>query len=194
MRCAWVPAEDPLYVAYHDREWGVPVHDDALLFEYLCLEGAQAGLSWRTILYRRAHYREVFQGFVPERVAAFTALDIARLLEDPGIVRNRKKVEAAVENARLALDLALVHGSLDAFFWQFVGGRPHVNHWHSTAELPAESDASRAMSRALRSAGLRFVGPTICYAFMQATGMVMDHVVDCFRYGDLAFEHSEKER
>ncbi len=185
-RCGWVPEEDPLYVAYHDVEWGAPVRDDVRLFELLCLEGAQAGLSWRTILHRREHYREVFMGFVPEKVAGFAQADIERLLADPGIVRNRLKVEAVVANARRVLDVRGRSGSLSDYLWAFVGGEPQVHHWASLREVPAESETSRAMSQALRREGLRFVGPTICYAFMQATGMVMDHEVGCFRHDELA--------
>ena len=186
VRCAWVPIDDPLYVAYHDREWGVPVIDDVRLFEYLCLEGAQAGLSWRTILHRREHYRQAFAGFVPEKVAAFTEDDVLRLMRDPGVVRNRLKVRAALENARRVVEIQERSGSLSTYLWGFVDGQPQVNHWETAADVPSASQAAHAMSRALRRAGLRFVGPTICYSFMQATGMVMDHVVDCFRYGELA--------
>ena len=194
VRCAWVPPDDPLYIAYHDREWGVPVHDDVRLFEYLCLEGAQAGLSWRTILHRRDRYRQAFAGFLPEKVAAFTEQDIARLMLDPGIVRNRLKVHAAVENARRVLEIRERAGALSAYLWDFADGRVQVNHWRSIAEVPAESPAARSMSRALRQEGLRFVGPTICYSFMQATGMVMDHVVDCFRHDELAAVDEGKAR
>jgi DNA-3-methyladenine glycosylase I len=174
-----------LELAYHDEEWGVPSHDDRHLFEMLVLEGAQAGLSWSTIRRKRARYREVFEGFEPARVAAFDAARVEALLQDPGIVRNRAKIEAAVANARAVLALQARHGSLDAFLWQFVDGRPVQNAWSTLAELPAETGASRAMSKALRQAGLRFVGPTICYAFMQAVGMVNDHQTDCFRYAQL---------
>lgn len=192
MRCAWVPEDDPLYAAYHDREWGVPIHDDVRLFEYLCLEGAQAGLSWRTILHRREHYRRAFSGFQPEKVAAFTDEDTLRLLRDPGIVRNRQKVRAAVENARCVLDIQRRVGSFSDYLWGFVDGQPQVNHWSSLDGVPSESDAARSMSRALRQEGLHFVGPTICYAFMQATGMVMDHVVECFRHDELVSCHEQK--
>ena len=192
-RCAWVPPDDPLYAQYHDREWGVPVHDDIRLFEFLCLEGAQAGLSWRTILHRREDYRRAFMGFVPAKVAAFSKEDIERLMLDRGIVRNRRKIEATVENARRVLDIQERSGSFSDYLWALVGGEPHVNHWARAEDVPAETDVSRALSRTLRREGLRFVGPTICYAFMQATGMVMDHVVDCFRHDELAHIH-EKER
>ena len=194
VRCAWVAGDDPLYVAYHDREWGVPVHDDVRLFEYLCLEGAQAGLSWRTILHRREHYRQAFAGFAPEKVAAFTEADALRLLQDPGIVRNRLKVHAALENARRVVEIQERAGSLASYLWAFVDGRPHVNRWATAADVPAVSEEAQAMSRALRKMGLRFVGPTICYSFMQATGMVMDHVVECFRHDELATYGDEKVR
>jgi DNA-3-methyladenine glycosylase I len=185
IRCGWVPLDDPLYVSYHDSEWGVPLHDDTRLFEYLCLEGAQAGLSWRTILHRREHYRRAFRGFRPERVAAFTEEDVARLLLDPGIVRNRQKVRAAVANAQAVLRIQERDGSLGAFLWGFVGGGPKLNRWRSPAEVPATSPEAQALSRALQREGMRFVGPTICYAFMQATGMVMDHETECFRHREL---------
>lgn len=179
-RCPWC-GTDPLYVRYHDEEWGVPVHDDSRLFEMLVLEGAQAGLSWRTILGKRERYREVFAGFDPEAVARFTEADVSRLLGDPGIVRNRLKVAGAVRTARAVLDVAGRHGSLDAFLWGFVDGRPIVNEWRTLAEVPARTPASDAMSKALRQAGATFVGSTICYAFMQAVGMVDDHLPTCWR-------------
>ncbi len=180
-RCAWVGA-DPLYLAYHDREWGVPVHDDRVLFEFLVLEGAQAGLSWLTILRKREHYRRVFAGFDPRRVAAFGARDVRRLLGDAGIVRNRLKIESAVANARAFLDVQREFGSFARFQWQFVGGRPKRNAWTSVKEIPARSPESDAMSRELKRRGFTFVGSTICYAHMQAVGMVNDHTTDCFRY------------
>ena len=185
IRCAWA-GEDPLYRRYHDEEWGVPVHDDRRLFEFLILEGAQAGLSWITILKKRERYRELFAGFDPVKVARFDARKIERLLADPGIVRNRLKVEGAVRNARAFLALAGEFGSFDVFIWQFAGGRPIQNRWRRLADLPAETEASRSMSRELKQHGFTFVGPTICYAFMQATGMVNDHVVDCFRHAELS--------
>ena len=185
IRCAWA-GEDPLYRRYHDEEWGVPVHDDRRLFEFLILEGAQAGLSWITILKKRERYRELFAGFDPVKVARFDARKIERLLADPGIVRNRLKVEGAVRNARAFLALAGEFSSFDAFIWQFAGGRPIQNRWRRLADLPAETEASRSMSRELKQHGFTFVGPTICYAFMQATGMVNDHVVDCFRHAELS--------
>lgn len=185
-RCAWVPEGDPLYLAYHDEEWGVPSHDDRYLFEMLVLEGAQAGLSWSTILRKREGYREAFAGFDPEAVARFGEHDVERLLGDSGIVRNRLKVESAIANARATLAVQEELGSLDALLWTFVGGEPQVNRWRSLGEIPAETDESRTMSKELKRRGFRFVGPTICYAFMQAAGLVNDHVVDCFRYEDVA--------
>jgi len=181
-RCAWA-GSDPLYVAYHDREWGVPLHDDTRLFEMLVLEGAQAGLSWITILRKRARYRQVFDGFDARRVARYTPAKVEKLLQDPGIVRNRAKVEGTVRSARAFLDVVKEHGRFDRYVWQFVGGRPIRNRWRSTGDVPAETRESRAMSRDLKGRGFTFVGPTICYAFMQATGMVDDHLVSCFRHG-----------
>ncbi|MGH3030973.1 MAG: DNA-3-methyladenine glycosylase I [Gaiellaceae bacterium] len=185
-RCAWAPEGDPLYLAYHDEEWGVPSHDDRYLFEMLVLEGAQAGLSWSTILRKREGYREAFAGFDPEAVARFGERDVERLLGDGGIVRNRLKVESAIANARATLAMREELGSLDAFLWSFVGGEPRVNRWRALGKIPAETDESRAMSKELKRRGFRFVGPTICYAFMQATGLVNDHVLDCFRYDEVA--------
>jgi DNA-3-methyladenine glycosylase I len=173
-RCAWVPEGDPLYVAYHDEEWGVPEHDDRRLFELLTLEGAQAGLSWSTILHKREGYRTVFKGFDAARVAR---LDPERLLQNARIVRNRLKVESTVSNARAVLEL----GSLDAYLWEFVGGEPIVNRPRTLADVPAETPLSKALSKDLKKRGFRFVGPTVCYAFMQATGLVDDHTVDCFK-------------
>jgi DNA-3-methyladenine glycosylase I len=186
-RCSW-PGSDPLYVAYHDQEWGVPVHGDRRLFELLVLGGAQAGLSWLTILRKRASYRRAFARFDPCRVARFGAAERASLLRDPGIVRNRLKIESAVANARAVLELQDEFGSFDEFVWGFVGGRPIRNRWRDVSRIPAETDESRRMSRALRERGFRFVGPTICYAFMQAAGLVNDHVVDCFRERQVARE------
>ena len=183
-RCFWARA--PLDVAYHDREWGVPVRADRRLFELLLLEGAQAGLSWSTILGKRAAYRRAFAGFDPRRVARFGARDVRRLLGDAGIVRNRAKVAAAVANARAFLAVADEHGSFAAYLWPFVGGRPLQGRRRSRREVPAETDASRALSADLRRRGFRFVGPTICYAFMQAVGLVNDHTTDCFRYRAVA--------
>ena len=166
---------------YHDEEWGVPVHDDRRLFEMLILEGAQAGLSWSTILRKREAYRRAYDGFDPAKVARYTARKVRRLLADEGIVRNRAKIAASVANARAFLAVQREHGSFDAYVWRFVGGRPIRNRRRSAREIPAETEASRALSRDLRQRGFRFVGPTICYAFMQAVGMVDDHTVDCFR-------------
>jgi DNA-3-methyladenine glycosylase I len=173
------------YLAYHDREWGVPVRDDRTLFEFLILEGAQAGLSWATILRKRERYREAFDGFDPARVARYTERKRAALLADPGIVRNRLKVESAVTNAQAVLAIQREHGSLAEWLWQFVDGRPLQNEWASHQQLPARTDVSDRMSRELKKRGFRFVGSTICYAFMQAVGMVNDHTVDCFRYAEL---------
>jgi DNA-3-methyladenine glycosylase I len=183
VRCEWVPEADPEYVAYHDEEWGVPLHDEQRLFELLTLEGAQAGLSWSTILRKRAGYRAAFEGFDPARVAGFTEKDVERLLGDPGIVRNRLKVESTVANARAVLEL---DGGLDELLWSFVGGSQRVNSWRTLGELPAETAESKAMSKELKRLGFRFVGPTVCYAFMQAAGLVNDHVVNCFRYDQVS--------
>jgi len=180
-RCAWANG-GPLEIEYHDTEWGVPSRDDRHLFEMLILEGAQAGLSWSTILRKRENYRKAFAGFDPARVARFDARRRAALMRDPGIVRNRLKIEATVVNARQVLAVQDEHGSLAAYLWQFVDGRPVVNAWTAMGRVPAETAASRAMSKALVKRGFRFVGPTICYAFMQATGMVNDHITTCFRY------------
>jgi DNA-3-methyladenine glycosylase I len=173
-----VPERDPLYVAYHDEEWGVPSYDERHLFELLVLEGAQAGLSWSTILRKREGYRRAFAGFDVEAVARFGARDVERLLADPGIVRNRLKVESAVANARATI----AAGGLDDLLWSFVDGAPIVNRWRTLAEIPTETVESRAMSKDLKRRGFRFVGPTVCYSLMQACGLVNDHVVDCFRY------------
>ncbi len=184
-RCAWTPLGDPLYVRYHDEEWGTPSHDDRHLFEMLVLEGAQAGLSWATILRKREGYRRAFAGFEAEAVARFDDADRDRLLADAGIVRNRAKVAAAIANARAVLRVRDEFGSLDAYLWRFVGGEPIVNRWRTTAELPAETEESRAMSRELKGRGFGFVGPTVCYSLMQSTGMVNDHTVDCFRWSEV---------
>jgi DNA-3-methyladenine glycosylase I len=184
IRCEWVPEGDPLYVAYHDEEWGVPSHEDRHLYEMLTLEGAQAGLSWATILRKREGYRTAFAGFDATAVARLGPADVERLLGDPGIVRNRLKVESAITNARCVLDVQEELGSLDAYLWGFVAGETLVGRWRTLGEIPAETAESRAMSRDLKRRGFRFVGPTVCYAFMQATGLVNDHVVSCFRFGD----------
>ncbi len=183
-RCTWC-GSDPLYVAYHDHEWGVPVHDDHRLFEKLVLDGAQAGLSWLTILRKQDNYRRAFHGFDPQKVAAYTEADIQRLLADPGIVRNRRKIEAAIQNARGMLDIIKDGGSFSAFLWHFVDNVPRQNAWTSLRELPAATEQSALMSKALKQRGFKFVGPTICYAFMQAVGMVNDHVVSCFRHAEI---------
>lgn len=183
-RCAWC-GTDPLYVDYHDREWGVPLHDDRRLFEMLTLEGAQAGLSWLTILRKRDGYRRAFEGFDVQRIARYGDADIARLLADPGIVRNRLKVASVVRNARAVLEILDGHDSLAAFLWQFVDGAPRQNAWGTLAEVPAKTPESDRMSKALKARGFGFVGSTICYAFMQAVGMVNDHVSDCYRHAEL---------
>ena len=182
-RCGWVTLSDPLYVAYHDDEWGVPSHDERHLFEMLVLEGAQAGLSWSTILHKREGYREAFAGFDPDAVARFHRDAIERLLLDPSIVRNRLKVESTVTNARAILALHDAGATLDALVWSFVDGKPLLGRRRRLGDIPAETDVSRAMSKELKRVGFRFVGPTTCYAFMQATGLVDDHVTSCFRYG-----------
>ena len=182
VRCGWA-GSDPLYVAYHDREWGVPLRDDRALFEMLILEGFQAGLSWITILRKRENFRRAFDGFAQDKVAAYDDAKIAALLADSGIVRNRAKIEGAVSSARAYLDLLTAPGAAAGFLWQFVGGVPIVNRRRSLAEIPAETPEARAMSKELKQRGFKFCGPTICYAFMQAVGMVDDHVVDCFRHG-----------
>ena len=178
-RCTW--ARTPLSIAYHDAEWGTPVHDDRTLFEFLVLEGAQAGLSWETILKKRDAYREAFSGFDPAKVARFKQDRIARLLGNPGIVRNKLKIASAVTNARLFLTVQREFGTFDKYVWSFVGGGPRVNRWRSLRDIPPRTPESDALSRDLSKRGFKFVGSTICYAFMQAVGMVDDHTVDCFR-------------
>lgn len=184
VRCAW--ASNDLSIPYHDEEWGVPVHDDRTLFEFLILEGAQAGLSWNTILKKRDRYREVFDGFDPARVAAYDTRKVRQLLNDAGIVRNRLKISAAIDNARHFLQIQKEFGSFDRYIWQFVQGKPQINRRTSMRQVPARSAESDAMSKALQKRGFRFVGTTICYAFMQAVGMVNDHLIDCFRYQQLS--------
>ncbi len=184
-RCGWAPRDEPLYLDYHDREWGVPVHDDKIIYEFLVLEGAQAGLSWATILRKRENFRRAFEGFNPAKVASFDRRRVAKLLKDPGIVRNRLKVQSAVQNAKAFLAVEKEFGSFDKYIWGFVGGKTKVNRWKSLREIPAKTPESEAMSEDLLKRGFRFVGPTICYAHMQATGMVNDHTVDCFRYREL---------
>ena len=184
-RCPWGTG-DPLNLAYHDTEWGVPIHDDRRLFELLNLEGAQAGLSWTTILRKRDGYRRAFESWDPVRIASYEADGEARLLADPGIVRNRAKVRAVIGNARAYLSLADEPGAFDRYLWSFVGGAPIVNAWVAMGTVPAETDASRTLSRDLKRRGFTFVGPTIVYAFMQSAGLVNDHLVSCFRYAELA--------
>jgi len=183
-RCAW-PGSDPLMLEYHDREWGVPTHDDREHFEYIVLDSFQAGLSWRTILHKRENFRAAFADFDPERVARFRTRDVTRLMKDVGIVRNRQKIEATIGNARAFLELCAAEGGFDRWIWQFTGGVTIRNRWSSLMEVPARTEESDAMSLALRARGFRFVGSTICYAYMQAAGMVNDHVVGCFRHAEL---------
>lgn len=184
IRCAWatVKSADTVYRAYHDNEWGVPVHDDRRLFEFIVLEGAQAGLSWRTVLDKRENYRRAFHGFDISAVAAMRDGELESLLQDAGLIRNRLKIFSARDNARAALEVIDASGSLGAWLWPFVGGQPVLNHWISQEQVPATSEVSDAMSKALRKRGFRFVGSTICYAFMQATGMVNDHLAGCYRH------------
>lgn len=184
-RCQWA-GSDPLYCRYHDTEWGSPLHNDRQLFEFLVLEGAQAGLSWITILKKRENYRHAFDNFNPEKIAAYTEKKIASLLKDEGIVRNRLKVAAAVTNARAFMAVQTEYGTFDQYIWQFVNGEPIQNTWRNQADVPAETEISHRMSAALKKKGFRFVGPTICYAFMQAVGMVNDHVIDCYRHAELS--------
>jgi DNA-3-methyladenine glycosylase I len=185
-RCEWAPLDQPRYLAYHDEEWGVPSHDDRHLFEMLVLEGAQAGLSWSTILNKREGYRKAFAGFDAAKVARFTSAKVERLMLDPGIVRNRLKIESTVNNAKRVLEVRRELGSLDAYLWSFVGGEPIVGRWTRLRDLPAETDESKAMSKDLKRRGFRFVGPTVCYALMQATGLAQDHVASCFRFAELS--------
>ncbi len=180
-RCQWV-GDDPLYLKYHDEEWGTPVHDDRKLFEMLILEGAQAGLSWITILRKRENYLKAFDNFDAKKVAKYDSKKTAQLLQNEGIIRNRLKINAAIENAKLFLEVQKEFGSFDKYIWQFVGGKPIKNNWKTIKEVPAKTNESDAMSKDLQKRGFKFVGSTICYAFMQAVGMVNDHTVDCFRY------------
>lgn len=182
-RCAWASSE--LMIPYHDTEWGVPQHDDKVLFEFLILEGAQAGLSWSTILAKREAYRKAFSGFDPRKVAKYTPAKVSQLLANPGIVRNRLKIESAIRNAKAFLAVQKEFGSFDQYIWQFVGGEPVNNSWRSGSRLPAETPESTQMSKDLLKRGFNFVGPTVCYAFMQGVGMVNDHMVECFRYKEL---------
>lgn len=186
-RCAWVNLNEPIYVKYHDEEWGVPIRDnDAALFERISLEGAQAGLSWITILKKRENYRAAFDRFDPLIVAQYDEARIASLLRNPGIVRNRLKIQSVVSNARCFLQVQAEQGSFSHYLWGFVDGRPLQNHWRSIQEIPAESEISRRLSKDLKQRGFKFVGSTICYAMMQAIGMVNDHTTDCFRYGEIS--------
>jgi DNA-3-methyladenine glycosylase I len=180
-RCAWCPIDNPLYIRYHDEEWGVPVHDDRKLFEMLILEGAQAGLSWLTILKRREGYREAFDHFDAKKIARYDKRKMAALLKNTGIIRNRLKIAATVANAQAFLQVQKEHGTFDCYIWSLVGGKPKRNRWKIREELPAQTPEAEAMSKDLKKRGFRFVGPTICYAFMQAVGMVDDHTIDCFR-------------
>jgi DNA-3-methyladenine glycosylase I len=184
-RCPW-GTTDPLYLAYHDTEWGIPLHDDRRLFELINLEGAQAGLAWITILRKRDGYRQAFDDWDPERIGAYGPEDEARLLADPGIVRNRAKVRAAIGNAKAYLFMTDAPGAFDRYLWSFVGGTPIQNRWTALGDVPPETDASRALSRDLRNRGFKFVGPTIVYAFMQSAGLVNDHLVTCFRHAELS--------
>jgi DNA-3-methyladenine glycosylase I len=183
-RCAWAKGEDIL-IDYHDREWGVPVHEDRLLFEFLVLEGVQAGLSWMTVLKKRDNYRTAYQNFHPKEVARFDEKKAETLLQDKGLIRNGLKIRASINNAKAFLDVQKEFGSFDRYIWQFVEGKPIRNRWKSIHEIPAKTEASETMSRDLKKRGFTFVGPTICYAFMQAVGMVNDHTIDCFRYKEL---------
>jgi DNA-3-methyladenine glycosylase I len=184
VRCQWCLGH-PLMVKYHDTEWGVPLHNDRKLYEFLVLDAAQAGLSWRTVLLKRKNYRAAFDGFDAKKIARYTKRDVARLLKNPGIIRNRLKVESAITNARCFLAVREEFGTFDRYIWQFVGGRPRVNGFRAMSELPARTAESDAMSKDMQQRGFRFVGSTICYAFMQATGMVNDHTVDCFRHKEV---------
>ena len=184
IRCSW-PGTDPIYIRYHDKEWGVPLHDDRRLFEFLILEGAQAGLSWLTILKKRPHYRKAFDNFDPHKVAGYKARKVKELISNAGIIRNRLKIEAAIVNAGSFLAVQQEFGSFDKYIWEFVGAKTLRNNWNAVAEIPAQTATSVAMSSDLKRRGFKFVGPTICYAFMQATGMVNDHTVDCFRYKEV---------
>ena len=184
IRCEWIP-DNPLYRKYHDKEWGVPVHDDRKLFEFLILEGMQAGLSWSTILNKRENFRAAFDNFEARKIAEYDDKKIEELISNKGIIRNRRKIEAAIKNARAFLDITKEFGSFDSYIWQFVGGEPKKNSWKSVKDIPAKTSESEAMSKDLSRRGFKFIGPTICYAFMQAVGVVNDHTVDCFRYNQI---------
>ncbi|MHB2155983.1 DNA-3-methyladenine glycosylase I [Calditrichota bacterium GD2] len=185
-RCDWVPQNDPLYMAYHDEEWGVPVFDDQKLFEFLILEGFQAGLSWRTVLHKRENFRRAFDWFDAQKIAAYDERKIEQLMQNAGIIRNRSKILACVNNARCFLGAQEKFGSFSDFIWRFTDGRPIVNHWQSLADVPARTELSDLISKELKQMGFKFVGSTIVYAHMQATGMVNDHLVYCFRHGELS--------
>jgi len=184
-RCSWATS-DPVYQAYHDEEWGVPIHQDRKLFEFLILEGAQAGLSWITVLKKRPHYQKAFDRFNPQKIARYNKKKIKSLLANEGIIRNRLKIESTITNARCYLEIKEELGSFDEYLWQFVSGKPKINHWKSLKKIPASTPESDTMSEALKGRGFRFVGATICYAFMQAVGMVNDHLISCFRYEELS--------
>jgi len=184
IRCGW-STSDPIYIDYHDNEWGVPVHDDRLFFEFLILEGAQAGLSWITILKKRENYRKAFDNFIPDKVAEYSNKKIEELLNNEGIIRNRLKINSAVQNAKSFLKIQKEFGSFDKYIWQFVNGKPKINKWENLKEIPAKTIESDLMSMDLKKRGFKFAGSTICYSFMQATGMVNDHIVNCFRYKKL---------
>jgi DNA-3-methyladenine glycosylase I len=184
-RCSWV-GQDPLMVAYHDTEWGVPVHDDCKLFEFMVLDAMQAGLNWRIVLQKRDNFKQAMDGLNPRKIARYDDRDLARLLETAGIIRNRRKPTASIANARQVLAVQKEFGSLDSYLWQFVNNKPVMNSWKTAEQIPATSPGSEAMSRALTKRGFKFVGPTICYAFMQAAGLVNDHLTSCFRYAELA--------
>jgi DNA-3-methyladenine glycosylase I len=185
-RCAWAGTDDPMYCEYHDTEWGVPLHDDRKLFEFLLLEGFQAGLSWRTILRKRENFRRAFDGFDPKKIARYDAKKVARLMDDPGIIRNGMKIDAAIANAKSFLDVQKEFGSFDSYMWSFVGGKPIQNKWTRPRDIPAVTPEAERMSKDLKGRGFKFVGPTICYANMQAIGMANDHTVDCFRYREVS--------
>ncbi len=190
IRCPWVN-NDALMKEYHDKEWGVPIHNDSLLFEFLVLEGAQAGLSWTTVLNKRKNYRTAFDNFVPEKVAKYDDKKIEELRENSGIIRNRLKISSAITNALAVKEIQKEHGSFDAYIWKFTGGKPIINHWKKMEEIPSSTEESENMSRDLKKKGFKFVGPTICYAFMQAVGMVNDHLIDCFRYSEIIEGYNE---
>ncbi len=191
-RCDWVPKNDPLYVAYHDEEWGVPIYDDQKIFEFLILEGFQAGLSWRTVLYKRENFRKAFDQFDAQKIARYDERKIQQLMQNSGIIRNRLKIEACVNNARCFLEVQEKFGRFSNFIWRFTDGKPIVNHWKTLSELPARTELSDLISKELKQLGFKFVGSTIVYAHMQATGMVNDHLVSCFRHAQLATEAPSK--